>query len=104
MTRSEAPATTSYKLSAAVLHGGDATIASALRRLAPLMAGERRMVTQALVAVVITSISSLLAPVIISHTIDTYIQRRNFGGVVRFSAILLAVYVVGLFSTYFQTQ
>jgi ATP-binding cassette subfamily B protein len=104
MTRSEAPVTTSYKLSPSSVGEQPATVASALRRLVPLMADERRTVTQALVAVVITSATSLLTPVIISHTIDTYIQNRNFTGVLQFSAILLAIYVVGLFSTYFQTQ
>jgi len=49
MTRSEAPVTTSYKLSPSSVGEQPATVASALRRLVPLMADERRTVTQALV-------------------------------------------------------
>jgi ATP-binding cassette, subfamily B, bacterial len=104
MTRNEAPATTSYKLSHSAIGEYNATIGSALRRLVPLMADERRFVVQALVAVTITTATSLLAPAIISHTVDTYIQNRNYTGVLQFSAILLGVFVVGLFSTYYQTQ
>jgi ATP-binding cassette subfamily B protein len=47
--------------------------------------------------------SSLLGPVIISHTVDVYIQNRNFRGVLTFAAILLGVYMCGLLASYFQT-
>ena len=104
MTRNEAPATTNYTLSSAAHQEYQATIASALKRLAPLMADERRTVGLALTAVVVTTLTSLVAPVIIGHTVDRYIQAGDFGGVVRWSAVLLGVYIVGLFATYFQTQ
>jgi ATP-binding cassette subfamily B protein len=104
MIRNAAPATTSYRLSHSAIGESHATIASALKRLAPLMADERRLVGQALAAVAITTATSLLAPAIISHTVDTYIQNRNFTGVLQFTALLFGVFVVGLFSTYYQTQ
>ena len=68
------------------------------------MVGEGRSVTVALVAILVTSVSSLLAPLIIGHTVDTQIVRGDFAGVLRFSAILLVVYVAGLVATYIQTQ
>ena len=79
-------------------------VAVALRRLAPLMAGEERSLTVAFLSILVTSTSSLLAPLIIGHTVDVYIQQRNFSGVLLFSGILLAVYVAGLIATYIQTQ
>jgi ATP-binding cassette, subfamily B, bacterial len=102
MTRNEAPATTSYALSGPV-HQPDTTIVSALRRLAPLMAGEKQSVGLAFLAIIVSSASSLLAPVIISRAVDVYIRNRDFGGVLLLSALLLLVYVIGLFATYFQT-
>ena len=47
--------------------------------------------------------AALLGPVIIGHTVDTYIQSRNFTGVLTFAAILFAVYLFGLLASYFQT-
>jgi ABC-type multidrug transport system fused ATPase/permease subunit len=105
MTRSEAPATTNYyALSSAANLEQSATIASALRRLVPLMADERRTVSLAFAAVAVTTATSLLGPAIIAHTVDTSIRTGNFPGVLAWSAVLLSVYVVGLFATYFQTQ
>jgi ATP-binding cassette subfamily B protein len=94
----------SYALSKSGPHQPPPGAASALKRLVPLMTGEGRSVTVAFVSILVTSISSLLAPLIIGYTVDTQIGRGNFGGVLRFSALLLAVYAAGLVTTYIQTQ
>jgi ATP-binding cassette subfamily B protein len=70
----------------------------------PMLRGEWGLVTQALAAVVITSVSGLLGPMIIGHTVDVYFRTGDFGGVVRWTAILAAVYLCGLGSSYFQTR
>src|SRR4051812_9066076 len=93
-----------YTLSKARLDEQSPGIASALRRLGPLLAGAGRSVMVAFVAVIVTSIASLLAPLIIGHTIDQYIARRDFSGVLRFSGILLVIYLAGMIATYIQTQ
>ena len=81
-----------------------ATLGSALRRLAPLMAGEKRTVGLAFAAMVLTSATSLVSPVIISRAVDVHMRQRNFAGVLTVAAVLLGVYVIGLFAAYFQTQ
>ena len=68
------------------------------------MADETRSVAIAAAAILTSSLSGLLGPVIIGHTVDTYIQRGDFSGVLRWAAVLLAVYLVGLVSAYVQTQ
>jgi ATP-binding cassette subfamily B protein len=68
------------------------------------MADEKRHVAVAVGAMMTSSVSGLLGPAIIAHTVDTYVQRGNFGGVLQWSAILLGVYLVGLVSSYVQTQ
>jgi ATP-binding cassette subfamily B protein len=80
-----------------------AAIGAALKRLAPLLTDEKRLVISAFVAMLVANGSSLVGPFIISHTVDTYIRNRNFAGVLTFAAILLGVYLCGLFATYFQT-
>jgi len=106
MSRSAALATTNYYQLSKGPEGpkDQATVTTALRRLAPLMADEKSFVIQAFLAVIVTSASSLVAPVIIARTVDTYIEGGDFGGVLRSAGILLAVYVCNLFASYFQTQ
>jgi ATP-binding cassette subfamily B protein len=105
MTRNEAPVTTNYyALSSARNLAPNVSVLSALRRLVPLMADERRLVGLALLAVVVSSLTALLAPVIISNTVDRYIQGRNFAGVLQWAAILLGIFVIGMVATYYQTQ
>ncbi|MEO8259703.1 MAG: ABC transporter ATP-binding protein [Acidobacteriota bacterium] len=104
MTPSAAPATSNYTLSSTAADERRLTIGTALRRLAPLMAGERRRVSIAFIAVIVTSITSLMAPLIIGRTVDAYIRSGDFPGVLRFAGILLAIYILGLFTTYIQTR
>src|SRR5215831_18903005 len=103
MTPSAAPATTNYTLNKGDKPQQSAAIGTALKRLAPLLTDEKRLVISAFVAMLVTNGSSLLGPVIISHTIDAYIQTGNFTGVLTFAAILMGVYLCGLFASYFQT-
>jgi ATP-binding cassette subfamily B protein len=79
-------------------------LGTALRRLLPLMKEESRSVIIALVAIFITSAATLVAPVIIAYTVDTYIARHDFSGVLRFSALLLLIYLIGAFFSYIQVR
>ncbi len=103
MTRSEALITTNYTLNKGDKPQPTAAIGTALKRLAPLLTDEKRIVALAFVAMLVTSASSLLGPIIIGRTVDTYIQNGNLTGVLRFAGILLAVYLCGLLASYFQT-
>lgn len=103
MTRSEAPAITSYVLTKPASGQPRAAVGPALKRLRPLIADERRNVVIGFGAAAVTSTVSLLAPLIIGHTVDAYIQSRNAAGVVTSSAILMAVYLIGMVATYIQT-
>ncbi len=96
MTRSEALITTNYTLNKGDKPQPTAAIGTALKRLAPLLTDEKRIVALAFVAMLVTSASSLLGPIIIGHTVDTYIQNGNLTGVLTFAGILLAVYLCGL--------
>ncbi len=80
------------------------TFSSALKRLWPFLKVEKRNLAVAFVAILATSVLALLSPVIISHTIDTYIQHKDFHGVLVFAAILLVVNIAQLVSSYTQTK
>ena len=48
-------------------------IMESLKKFAPFLVGEGRIIAVTIVAVIVSSLSTLLAPIIIGHTIDTAI-------------------------------
>jgi ATP-binding cassette subfamily B protein len=105
MTPNEVPTTSNpYRLSSAQGRQRTTSVGAALRRLTPVMADQRRSVVAAFVATIVASGASLVAPIIIGRTVDTYIQNRDFTGVLRSAAMLLVAYLTGLIATYVQTQ
>ena len=75
-----------------------------LRSLLKLIAHERKNLLVAVFAILLNSTLNLLGPLIIGHTIDKYVQHKLYHGVLVFSGILLAMYMVGLFASYYQTK
>jgi ATP-binding cassette subfamily B protein len=107
MIPSKAPATTNYYALSSpdgqAARAPKATLGAALKRLAPLMADEKRSVSMAVGAMLTSSLSGLLGPVIIARAVDNDVRRGDFGGVLRWAAILVAIYLVGLVASYVQT-
>jgi ATP-binding cassette subfamily B protein len=77
---------------------------SGLKSLLKLVEKERKKLILAGVAILINSSLNLLGPFLIGYTIDKYIQTKQYHGVLVFSGILLAMYLVAFVSSYFQTQ
>lgn len=75
-------------------------LATAWRRLVPLMAEEKRSVAISIIAILVSSTVSLLVPIIIAHIVDAYIVGKNFHGVLLFSGLLAGIFIAGLISTY----
>ena len=100
------PKTNNYKLGTAdqAKEKEKGVLGTAWKRLVPLMAQEKKSVIIALFAIFISSASTLIAPVIIAHTIDIYIQNKIFSGVLEFTGILVVIYLVGLIASYIQIR
>lgn len=79
------------------------TLQSAFKKLAPFLAGEKRNVIVAFIAILLNSASNLIGPAVIGYTVDTFIARGDFNGVLLYSAILFGIYAVGLIASYIQT-
>jgi ATP-binding cassette subfamily B protein len=77
---------------------------AALKKLLELISAERKTLWIALVTILINSTLLLLGPLIVGHTIDTYVRTREFEGVLRFGALLLGMYLITLVTGYFQTK
>ncbi len=81
-----------------------ASVRSGIKRFLPLVADEKRHVVIAVAAITISSTASLIAPVLIAHTIDKYIRLKNSSGLLSFSLLVLAVYAVGVVASYIQIR
>jgi len=75
---------------------------TSLRKLLTLIGGERRKLIIAFGAILLNAVLSLVGPYLIGHTIDTYIQTRQYHGVLLFAAILLLLYLVAYMVNYIQ--
>ncbi|TCC92780.1 ABC transporter ATP-binding protein [Pedobacter hiemivivus] len=75
-----------------------------LKKLLKLISHERKNLLLAFIAIVINSALLLLSPLIIGHTIDNYVSTKQFNGVLLYSGVLLAMYLVTLVTGYLQTK
>ncbi len=73
-----------------------------LRKLLALIGEERRNLIIAFGAIFLNAGLSLLGPYLIGYTIDTYIQTKQYHGVLIFAAILLSVYIIAFIVNYTQ--
>lgn len=79
-------------------------ISTALRRLVPLMAEEKRPLVIAIIAILLNSAATLVVPIIIAYIIDVYFITKNFQGVLLFSGLLFVIFIVGLVASYVQVR
>lgn len=84
--------------------GKKMTLRTAYGALKPFIASERGNLFAAFFAIALTSAANLIGPLVIAHTIDTYIAHKNFHGVFVNAGILLAVFVGGVIAQYLQTM
>ncbi len=77
---------------------------SSVKSLVNNMLEEKRTLTVAFVSMIVAALLNLAGPILIGHTVDTYIQTGEFHGVIVFSAILFATYIVALIAGYLQTR
>lgn len=75
---------------------------SALKRLGPPLQDEGKAIAFAFVGILLNVGATLLGPVLIGHTIDTYITTKDFNGVLLFTGLLFVVYVIGMGASYTQ--
>ncbi len=75
-----------------------------LRTLIWHMVEEKKILLTAFIAMLIAAVFSLLGPIIIGHTIDNYVQTKQYHGVLIFSGILLGMYLISMVAGYIQTK
>ncbi|MEZ5103085.1 MAG: ABC transporter ATP-binding protein [Draconibacterium sp.] len=75
-----------------------------VKSLVAHMVEEKRILLVAFIAMIITAVLNLAGPIIIGHTVDNYIQTRQYNGILFFGGVLLVMYIVALFAGYIQTK
>ncbi|TCC97336.1 ABC transporter ATP-binding protein [Pedobacter psychroterrae] len=75
-----------------------------LKGLVDAAGGEQRNLVVALLIMLLNTALNLSGPLLVGYTIDHYIQTKQFDGVLLFSGILLALYVVVFGGSYLQTR
>jgi len=84
--------------------GKQLPVVASLKKLITIISGERRNLFIAFAAIFLNTGLSLMGPYLVGYTIDTYVQTKNFHGVLIFSGILLATYVMAFAVNYAQMR
>ena len=74
-----------------------------IKKLLPLLNDQKERIIVATVAAFVTSGLNLLAPILIGHAVDDYIQKGQYHGVLVYSAIIFTIYIAAVVTSYFQT-
>jgi ATP-binding cassette subfamily B protein len=95
-----------YNLNDLQAHAVKSSTWSSLGKLLELIRHEQKNLLMALGAILTNSALNLFGPLIIGHTIDNYIMvtHPSYHGVLQNCALLLGMYLIALFSSYFQTM
>src|SRR5580692_2326841 len=101
-TPSEARATMKYTLETAKGPGKKRSLRESGKKFLPLFATEKKPFIAAVAAIVISSVATLVAPVIIVRTIDTDVRLKNTHGLLVSSFFVLAIYITGSVASYIQ--
>lgn len=80
------------------------SMVSAVKKLQPLLSTEKVKLTLAGLAIVVNSTLTLIGPLVVGKVIDTYIVTKDFDGVLRYSALLVGLYMIGFFASFAQTR
>jgi ATP-binding cassette subfamily B protein len=101
----EARTTMNYNLNqAAEKKEQRASNLASMRKLMTLTGDERSNLIKAFAAIFLNAGLSLLGPYLIGHTIDKFIQTREYHGVLVFAGILLGLYIIAFIVNYLQIR
>ena len=95
---------TNYQLNTPDPNKPKEPIIESLKRFAPFIVGEGRNITMTVIAVIVSSLTTLVTPIIIGHTIDTSIANKDYNGILLFSTLLLVLFIIGGLASYIQTK
>ncbi|HSW96841.1 MAG TPA: ABC transporter ATP-binding protein [Candidatus Saccharimonadales bacterium] len=93
-----------YELNRTKQYKHKTSLLKTMRKFAPLLAGEQLNLIIAFLALIISSALTLATPIIVGITIDTYIQKKQYEGVLINGGILFIIFIGAFFASYIQTK
>ncbi len=78
-------------------------LGTSVKRFIPLLYGEKKRLSLAFVALIVTNGLNLATPFVVGRTIDTYIKNKDISGVLQNAAMLFGFNLIILVSSYLQT-
>ncbi|MEJ2596273.1 MAG: ABC transporter ATP-binding protein, partial [bacterium] len=75
---------------------------ASLRKLITIISDERRNLIIAFIAIILNAGLSLAGPYLVGYTIDHHVQTKDYQGLLLFSGILLAMYIIAFVVNYAQ--
>jgi ATP-binding cassette, subfamily B, bacterial len=93
-----------YKLKTTEDRDAKSSIWKATLKMASLLAYEKKNIIISICAIIVNSGMTLLGPLLVGYTIDHYVEGKDYHGVLVFSGILIAVYLVSFVGGYIQTR
>lgn len=103
-TTKSTPETARYTLSTAQGPRQKRSLRESSAKFLPLFATEKAPFIAAMVAIVVSSLATLFAPVFIVRAIDNDIRPKNAHGLLISSLIVLAIYAAGAIASYIQVR
>lgn len=80
------------------------TAKGALKKIVPMLSEERSGVIIAFFATLTTSLFNLVAPLLIGYSIDAYLVKGNYNGLLQMTLFVAIVYVLAFVSSYIQMR
>jgi ATP-binding cassette subfamily B protein len=80
------------------------TLGAGVKRFTPLMKPEIGLVIVAVAAMLVSTGTALIGPVIIARGVDTYVRLKDGHGLLIAALVLMAVYLLGVFASYLQIR
>jgi len=93
-----------YNLKQQLKEQGSSSNYKAVKSLLKLVSHERKNLYIALSAIILNATFNLLGPFLIGYAVDTYVQQKQYHGLLVFSAILFVLYLFALGTSYLQTK
>src|ERR1035437_9291761 len=101
----EVPVTMNYNLNQANEQSKKTNgVLSTIKRLLALMGEEKKNLYIAIFFILINATLNLLGPYFMGHAVDKFIVTKQYSGVIRYSLLLLVIYLFALVSSYTQTM
>ncbi len=94
---------TNYNLNDLAGQQAKSSTLSGLRKLIGLLPEQSGKLVWAIIAILVNSVLSLLAPMIIGMTMDKYILKHDYQGVLVNCGLLLVIYLAALVTIYLRT-